>query len=524
MKRRWLTPDRRLHLRCSGMSRQLSAALLQFEAFFKDTDVDISAPPQFRGWLYHCPSTMDTEATPLLTFNEGDDIYLRFSAREKQNILTIVAACGLLPFFVTGTFTPALPQIAEELDSTGEMVNLSISLSIFAMSFGSLVGATYSTVYGRKAIYLWTLPIFIVGSIGVTFADGIPSLFAWRFLQSMGSSPVGVVGTGIIGDIFRVEERGRAMSVFFAATLIGPSIAPLAGGYAAQYYSWRAMQGALGVTGIITLYFIWVFLPETSHFSADGGKTELKNTKVLRNFISVNPLRPLWLLRSPPFFMIGIILSVCVIGIFAQIIPLTFTIRERYHIYNEAWVGACLLPTGFGNMAGAIMIGPISDRMVIQWRAKRGGVWYPEDRLRAAILPLLIVIPGSILVLGLASKYLEGTLGLVVTLICLFFNGMGVDMTFGPLSAYLVDVIQSSSAESLAANTAFRAVVLSFSIAITLPLVNSIGLLMTNVLCSALTWISCGLLWIIICRGEQLRAWLDVGYSVAPSGDKRVVN
>lgn len=72
---------------------------------------------------------------------------------------------------------------------------------------------------GRKAIYLWTLPIFIVGSIGVTFADGILSLFAWRFLQSMGSSPAGVVGTGIIGDIFKVEERGRAMCVFFAVSL-----------------------------------------------------------------------------------------------------------------------------------------------------------------------------------------------------------------------------------------------------------------------------------------------------------------
>ena len=104
---------------------------------------------------------------------------------------------------------------------------------------------------GRKTIYLWTLPIFIIGSIGVTFADGLPSLFAWRFLQSMGSSPAGVVGTGVIGDIFKVDERGRAMCVFFAvspiviffqfdqnidrdfhcqATLIGPSVAPLAGG------------------------------------------------------------------------------------------------------------------------------------------------------------------------------------------------------------------------------------------------------------------------------------------------------
>ncbi len=63
------------------------------------------------------------------------------------------------------------------------------------------------------------------------------------------------------------------------------------------------MQGVLGVLGIICLYFIYVFLPETSHFSAEGAKMELKQTKVNRNFLSVNPLRSLWLLRSPIFFM-----------------------------------------------------------------------------------------------------------------------------------------------------------------------------------------------------------------------------
>ena len=82
---------------------------------------------------------MDTEATPLLSFRREDDIYLRFSTREKRNILAIVAACGVLPcksshlhhivwkcrkttVLVTGTFTPALPQIAADLESTGEMV------------------------------------------------------------------------------------------------------------------------------------------------------------------------------------------------------------------------------------------------------------------------------------------------------------------------------------------------------------------------------------------------------------------
>ena len=34
----------------------------------------------------------------------------------------------------------------------------------------------------------------------------------------MGGSPGSVLGAGVIGDIFKLEERGRAMGVFFAAS------------------------------------------------------------------------------------------------------------------------------------------------------------------------------------------------------------------------------------------------------------------------------------------------------------------
>lgn len=58
----------------------------------------------------------------------------------------------------------------------------------------------------------------MIGSIGVAAAQNVPSLLFWRFLQSMGASPGGVLGAGVIGDIFKLEERGRAMGVFFAAS------------------------------------------------------------------------------------------------------------------------------------------------------------------------------------------------------------------------------------------------------------------------------------------------------------------
>ena len=66
--------------------------------------------------------------------------------------------------------------------------------------------------------------------------------------------------------------------------------------------------------------------------------------------------------------------------------------------------------------------------MVIKWRKKRGGVWYPEDRLRASLVPFAVLTPFSVLVFGLANKFIDGPVGLFISIICLFINGLGVSL------------------------------------------------------------------------------------------------
>ena len=61
----------------------------------------------------------------------------------------------------------------------------------------------------------------MVGSIGVALATDISTLLIWRFLQSLGAASGLVLGAGVIGDIYKVEERGRAMSVFIAVSGYG---------------------------------------------------------------------------------------------------------------------------------------------------------------------------------------------------------------------------------------------------------------------------------------------------------------
>lgn len=51
-------------------------------------------------------------------------------------------------------------------------------------------------------------------------ATQIPSLLFFRFLQGLGAAPGLVLGPGVIGDIYKLEERGRAMSVFLSVSPI----------------------------------------------------------------------------------------------------------------------------------------------------------------------------------------------------------------------------------------------------------------------------------------------------------------
>ncbi|KAF8889817.1 major facilitator superfamily domain-containing protein [Infundibulicybe gibba] len=177
---------------------------------------------------------------------EGKDIYDRFSASKKRAILAVVHCADCFPYLWVD-HSPLYPQVARDLHSNGPTISLAVSLSIFATSLGGLAGGILDTLQGSPytgremradllfrwpaPVYLYCLPLSCIGSAGVAMADSVPRLMFWRFFQAFGAAPGFSVGAGVIGDIFRLEERGQAMGVFFAAIVLGPALAPPIGGY-----------------------------------------------------------------------------------------------------------------------------------------------------------------------------------------------------------------------------------------------------------------------------------------------------
>ncbi|KAF5349686.1 hypothetical protein D9756_008817 [Leucocoprinus leucothites] len=310
----------------------------------------------------------------------------------------------------------------------------------------------------------------------------------WRFFQSAGAAPGMALGASVIGDIYKSEERGTALGVFFGATLLGPALAPFVGGFTMHYFSWRVVQFGLAVFSLIGFIFMLFAFTETSHPGTLKADSLELNSRPLWRPVLVNPLAPLGLLRSPPLLVLTMVGLVTLLTDYVLLVPLAYTIGIRYNIRNEALLGACYLPSGLGNIVGAPVAGGLSDRVMKRWRLKRG-LLLPEDRLRACLIGASVLVPLSILLSGLSMRYVPGPIGLVLNLVCLFMNGFGVDMVLSPSAAYIVDILQTRSAEAMAANNGLRALLLSLAVAGILPMINTYGVVVTNLISASLAWV-----------------------------------
>ena len=79
----------------------------------------------------------------------------------------------------------------------------------------------------------------LVWNLACGFAQNKNQLIAFRFLSGLGGSAPLSVGGGVLGDLWKAEQRGRAVGIYSLAPLLGPAIGPVAGGFIAEKSTWR---------------------------------------------------------------------------------------------------------------------------------------------------------------------------------------------------------------------------------------------------------------------------------------------
>lgn len=94
-------------------------------------------------------------------------------------------------------------------------------------------------IYGRKPVLLGGIALFLIGSMASGMSTSILQLIVFRAVQGAGAGAVQPVTLTIVGDIYTLEERGRAQGMFGAVWGIAGVAGPLLGGWIVKLLGWR---------------------------------------------------------------------------------------------------------------------------------------------------------------------------------------------------------------------------------------------------------------------------------------------
>ncbi|BGP20130.1 hypothetical protein JCM10213_000786 [Rhodosporidiobolus nylandii] len=484
------------------------------------------------------------------TVDHAQRMYDRFSARRKSMIVAIVSFSALLAPFASSSFLPSIPQICEDLNTTPTIVNATVAIYIAVIGFVPLAWSPYAGLYGRRPIYVLSLPIFVLGSMGVALSQTLAQLIVTRIIQGIGSCSVLSVGAGTIGDLYPREQRGAAMGSFYLGVLVGPATAPAIAGILTEYahpsgQGWRAMQWLLMAMGVLASLLVVLFFPETAHARGidlvrqerlakraekAGVEVEVQDEreraaresmgKVRRwycdlTWVWLNPASPLKLLLQPNIAAMSLNSAFVLMSTYTVLVPLSQTVAPRYNISNAALLGCFYLAQGLGNAVSSRYTGLYADWELARWSKKRGGVYVAEDRLKATLWGGGLVLPGSVLALGWVLDRVGGKVGLAWTVILLFIDGVGLMFVLTPSNTYVVDCAGLRASEAIAVNNACRYALSAAASAFVLPMIEAIGVGYTNTFSAIFCWIGFGIVVFTIRYGTKMRElgskWSDEG-------------
>ena len=121
--------------------------------------------------------------------------------------------------------SPAATQLREEFNVGITQSLVPLSLYVFALALGPVVGGPLSETVGR-------LPCFtVLGTLGALFTLGcalvhsFAGLCVLRFLAGFCFAASLVVAAGVLNDTFRPRERGLPSSLFILTPFLGPGVA-----------------------------------------------------------------------------------------------------------------------------------------------------------------------------------------------------------------------------------------------------------------------------------------------------------
>lgn len=340
-------------------------------------------------------------------------------------------------------------------------------------------------MYGRVPVLQLANLFYLVFNLACGASRNKGEMMAFRFLAGIGgSAPLAVnyiystslssllmlysqIGGGVLSDCWRAEERGRAISIYSLAPLLGPAVGPIAGGFIAENTSWRWCFWATSIADAL-IQISGLFLlretypPKILHRKAEKLRKETGNTALKtdfehpeRSFVNTmrrSLVRPFILLGTQPIVQVLAIYMAYLYGLMYLVLS-TFPVlwESRYH--ESIGIGGLNYASlGIGFFLGTQISAPINDRIYRRLKRTNKDTGRPEFRV-PLMVPGSLLVPAGLFIYGWTAQKHTHWIGPNIGA-ALF--AAGAIIAFQSIQTYLVDSYTLYAASAIAAATVLR--------------------------------------------------------------------
>lgn len=336
----------------------------------------------------------------------------------KWSVTLTMSGIGFVAILSSSVVAPALSNIAGDLHMSPIEAQMGMSIYVLGLAVSPLILGPLSEMIGRLPVIHATNAWFLIWTLAGGFARNKATMIAARYFAGIGGSLVYAVGAGVMGDVWRPQQRGRSLGLYSAVPLLGTAVGPLIGGLATQELSWRwifYIVGILQATVMITS--IWTYeetyppillarkaraMRESSGNQQWHSLSTFYEERATAHILH-NLSRPIRLLLLNPVLQITTFYKAFDYGILYLVLSTFATVWQERYGQSLTTSGLNYIAFVVGELTAASIGAVLTDRIWKRLSEKRSNNAEPEFRV-PLMLPGALIMASGLLMYGWSAQ------------------------------------------------------------------------------------------------------------------------
>ncbi|MFG1880006.1 MFS transporter [Sphaerisporangium sp. NPDC049003] len=183
----------------------------------------------------------------------------------RWKALTVCLVAGFMTLLDVSIVNVALPSIRVGLHAPPS--DLQWVVSGYALAFGLVLvpAGRFGDTHGRRSAFVFGVVLFTLASMVAGAAQGSTWLVIARVVQGAAGGVINPQVSGLIQQLFRGAERGRAFGLLGATIGVSTAIGPLLGGlliqFGGQQEGWRYVFYVNIPIGVLAIVLAYRYIP-----------------------------------------------------------------------------------------------------------------------------------------------------------------------------------------------------------------------------------------------------------------------